>query len=1380
MDQNKFEHCDVFISYRRSDGSEIAKCINDYLKSKGMKVFFDQETMIKAEDFDKQIRHYAEYCRFYLFVASKGAFDFKPNEPGGYYDYLAEEMRIANAHINDYEGRLILPVIPNGVEIPKEKCFPERTYDVMKNEAQKLNGNTPTDEELRQILDIFCSVSRSNLWHAGRRWLEDRKEAGNRFFNLNIDNSLEPQAIKVAQQKNEEEFKLPLMDAIKNTSDHIFVIGEGGIGKTTSLISLMNEAYAEEKEYNDKTQIPLFVELSKAPDSYGMVYEQGNSSFIRRAIFRQIRTYLSVKKVSKNQVSQIDNLFELPPETAVCPIDKLLTNHTSESPEYLLLLDGLNEVSRASIDEADGFTVTYMITQEINWIMQECPNVRVILTSRTDSLEVENDKLVRYNLSGIDDEQIKSYLKNLLTQNQIDAVCSNSKLFETLRNPLFLTLYAQTENTSNISTRGEILRAFFHERKHKCKEKEPSAYTAQSRLSEVFDDVRTASSKPQPNRLTDTMQSFIYDYILPEIAYQMEKEELFNIYEEQLEDIITSVLTDRSDIAICGKYGKNAFDSYGDKQDVPNIASKIQEKFRESSSSEIIDQCERVLCILQKSNGELSFIHQHIRDYFAAVRIVNFLRLALHLQKTERPDLALEALSFLRNAPINPEVRRFIGEYLHENHNKPKVNDNGVIQYNVPDENDNNYKDRALLKRSLNLFRKRFDEEDGYCVYNLIQTLVDVRTDLRGEDFSNLDLRKCSFEGAILGNDGCVAVFSGALLSESNLLPAGHTKPINDIVYSLDGKSILTTSSDGTVKVWDALTFQQIKSMQRQYFKSPCSAFSRNGNYLAVFLKDDILFKTVQIWDIGNDQLVKEKKETIYSSAIDIAYSPDGNYLAFAGDPVFDDSYIDIWDIHNDCIYRSWDKLPRYLSGITYSPDGNFLAGIFGNSNSIQIWDIKKNILHKTLDIFSDSPSSIRYSPEGNYLAATFEDHIQIWDIKNNCTFKNLNGFSNAPTAVAFSPDEDCIAIGFSNGSYEVWDIQSLTLLHCHKTQAISVKAATYRKEGLQIDCIADDNSIYFFDSILSNGFNYKMQKRLFGQNTSKSNDVFWCWHKIRLGSKDDYSVDFSFPSELKPIPFYQELVKEFDLKYNSHRIAYDSSEKYVAVCFIDEKSIKVWDTENNCPYRIWDKLPDPPSAIAFSPTNNSLAAIIGNSFIQIWDIESGCSMQILNESGNDLTNISYSPSGDYLVFDLFDYSNYESTIQIWDVKRKILSRTIATNNEHFWGLTLSPENDFLVAFEITDPTVYLFDLKNNNSAELVGHSGPITSAVFSPNGKNILSTSEDGTMRIWDIESRECTQEIRIIPGLFVIGCDFRNLHSGSHFSDKAKELLDQHGAII
>ena len=74
------------------------------------------------------------------------------------------------------------------------------------------------------------------------------------------------------------------MQALAENKDHIYLIGQGGIGKTTSLLHIMKEAY-EGRSYIENCQIPLYVSLSTAPDTAGELYKGGRSTFIKRAVY---------------------------------------------------------------------------------------------------------------------------------------------------------------------------------------------------------------------------------------------------------------------------------------------------------------------------------------------------------------------------------------------------------------------------------------------------------------------------------------------------------------------------------------------------------------------------------------------------------------------------------------------------------------------------------------------------------------------------------------------------------------------------------------------------------------------------------------------------------------------------------------------------------------------------------------------------------------------------------------------------------------------------------------------------------------------------------------------------------------------------------------
>ncbi|MCM1520083.1 MAG: TIR domain-containing protein [Lachnoclostridium sp.] len=64
----------VFISYRRDTGQDIARGLNDRLTQRGIKTFFDRETLHNGK-FNQQLLGAIRECRDFILVFSKGALD---------------------------------------------------------------------------------------------------------------------------------------------------------------------------------------------------------------------------------------------------------------------------------------------------------------------------------------------------------------------------------------------------------------------------------------------------------------------------------------------------------------------------------------------------------------------------------------------------------------------------------------------------------------------------------------------------------------------------------------------------------------------------------------------------------------------------------------------------------------------------------------------------------------------------------------------------------------------------------------------------------------------------------------------------------------------------------------------------------------------------------------------------------------------------------------------------------------------------------------------------------------------------------------------------------------------------------------------------------
>jgi Tol biopolymer transport system component len=120
----------------------------------------------------------------------------------------------------------------------------------------------------------------------------------------------------------------------------------------------------------------------------------------------------------------------------------------------------------------------------------------------------------------------------------------------------------------------------------------------------------------------------------------------------------------------------------------------------------------------------------------------------------------------------------------------------------------------------------------------------------------------------------------------------GHTEWITCAVFSGDGKRLLSASYDGTLRIWDVQSGQELKQIQtREPNRDPigphCAAFSPDGKRVVSGGPEDL---SVRVWDAESGQEVY-KYEGHMSHAHSVAFFPNGRRIASADQ----DGTVRIW-----------------------------------------------------------------------------------------------------------------------------------------------------------------------------------------------------------------------------------------------------------------------------------------------------------------------------------------------------------------------------------------------------------------------------------------------------------------------------------------------------
>ena len=638
--------------------------------------------------------------------------------------------------------------------------------------------------------------TRSQIWRASRKYYEILCSGNNKFGGLKIFESLFPDGIyrDVYYEPlaiNREGKVAPVQEIFQeHGQEHLVLMGEGGIGKTTFLAHQMSALLKDREQIPGP--IPIYIELNRCPSVIGEWYSSkyGKTNFITRYIQSLID----------------DKEFESYTPEQLMGIEKEFLKDT-EPPQYLLLLDGFNEINTMQADgAASGQSVRELLRNEIEQLARSS-NVRIILTTRRMTENYLPDGFSHIALQGLKTKNIRDYLAySLYTDTDITWIEAHTELLDCLRIPLFLCMFACRNKAEKIKplTRGEILYHFFH--------RGTPFYSEKGKMKRSYAD----------DALLKKMLMFTMDFILPTIGYYMNGNGVFQLSKTDLLREIKKAFDD----AILQEHALTvpAFPEY--ESETESLAN-LKEQLCHVSSDRYLDIIVNILGIMNRNGiSGYSFVHHHIRDYFASYYIIQRIREALALYNYEKnfhnqhftlnnSDGIADKIRYCLE-PVFYEIpgetiRSFIGEILGEHRNIPILDTEN--HWHMPEVT---VKEQTTLRQLLNLYRYS-PVDPKYLISNIVEIIKKVRKTVAGECFDGLDLRNCRFYETIcsvgIGDSHIAASFRNCKVTNQTFLFEGHIGRYTDFVIPHSNPDrVLTLGDDDQVCLWDRATRRMISS----------------------------------------------------------------------------------------------------------------------------------------------------------------------------------------------------------------------------------------------------------------------------------------------------------------------------------------------------------------------------------------------------------------------------------------------------------------------------------------------------------------------------------------------------------------------------------------
>ncbi len=550
----------------------------------------------------------------------------------------------------------------------------------------------------------------------------------------------------------------------------------------------------------------------------------------------------------------------------------------------------------------------------------------------------------------------------------------------------------------------------------------------------------------------------------------------------------------------------------------------------------------------------------------------------------------------------------------------------------------------------------------------------------------------------------------------------GHSGWVSSVCGTPNGRTVLSGSADGTLKLWSAMSGRCLRTFEGHAEWVTSVGLSADGRIALSGSAD----RTLRLWQTENGKCLRVL-EGHRNWVLAAALSSDGR-LAISGSG---DGTLKVWETDTGVCLRTLDGHEGPILAVCYSGDGRHVVS-GSRDRKLLLWDVESGQRLRSFQGHTDKVLAAALSGDGRFVLSGSGDRtLRLWDAATGRCLCVFEGHQGSVTSVCFSAGGGYVLSGSEDRSIKIW-------------QRITGRClATLEGHGGTVHSLC----------LVSNG----------RQVMSASADATLALWTMPGDQSAPYVLSRVLPSDIVLSAW-----TDYERSLKLARQALAAGESVRAAQYLREARSQPGHGRRPEAMALWSKLyvqlprktlqgawggailaEHTEAVTSACLSNDGRIALSGSAdrTLKLWQPDEGRCLHTLEGDMGGVTAATL--SGDrHLALS----ASTDATLKLWDLRTGDCLRSCREDLDVLTSVALSADARLAISASV-DGTVHLWDVSAGRLLRILrGHTGPVHSVALSADGRFALSGSAlfiirnngerlftSGQLKAWETETGRC-----------------------------------------